>query len=163
VGLPDGGEIVIRAIEPGDAAELAHAYDQMSALSRLYITRGVPGRPAPAQLADVTHVEPGVHEALVALDRDGRGIGVARYARHPDDPRRAEVFCAVLDRWQRRGVGSALVERLAARAAHAGIERLEARVALGDEAPRRLLAHIADEVAERRDGGTVEITAKPRG
>jgi len=58
--------------------------------------------------------------------------------------------------------GSALAERLAARARAAGIERCTALLVLGNERGRRLLAHVADEVAERRDGGTVAVTAQAR-
>ena len=47
----------------------------------------------------------------------GEGVGVARYVRVPDDHARAEVACTVVDPWQHRGVGSALAERLATRAA----------------------------------------------
>ena len=92
----------------------------------------------------------------------GEGVGVARYVRVPDDPARAEVACTVVDPWQHRGVGSALAERLAARAGAAGIERCTALVVLGDQPARRLLAHVVDEIAVRRDGGTLDITAQAR-
>jgi protein lysine acetyltransferase len=90
------------------------------------------------------------------------GVGVARYIRDPGDPAHAEVACTVADAWQRRGVGSALIERLAARARAAGIERVSVRIVVGDEAARRLLGHVADEIGEHRDGGTVEIVARRR-
>ena len=107
------------------------------------------------QLVALTHIDHESHEALVAIDAaTGEGVGVARYVRVPDDPARAEVACTVVDPWQHRGVGSALAERLAARAAAAGIERCTALVVLGDQPARRLLAHVVDETAVRRDGGT---------
>jgi protein lysine acetyltransferase len=87
---------------------------------------------------------------------------VARYVRIAEDPTRAEVFCAVLDPWQHRGVGSALAERLAARARAAGIERCTVLIVLGNEPARRLLAQVAEEIGERRDGGMIDITARRR-
>jgi hypothetical protein len=59
-------------------------------------------------------------------------------------------------------VGSALAERLAERACAAGIERCTALIILGNEPARRLLSHVADEIGEQRDGGTVDITAQAR-
>jgi hypothetical protein len=35
-------------------------------------------------------------------------------------------------------------------------------ILLGNEPARRLLAHVAEETSERRDGATVDITAKAR-
>jgi GNAT superfamily N-acetyltransferase len=68
----------------------------------------------------------------------------------------------VADPWQGRGVGTALVERLAARARASGIERFSALILVGNEPARRLLAHVADVVSEHREGGTIEITAESR-
>jgi hypothetical protein len=59
-------------------------------------------------------------------------------------------------------VGSALAERLAARARAAGIERVTALLVLGNGSARRLLAHVAEEIDEHRDGGTVDVTAQVR-
>lgn len=51
-------------------------------------------------LTDIDHHD---HEALVALDLGGRGVGVARYIRHPADPQAAEPAVAIVDDWHRRG------------------------------------------------------------
>jgi RimJ/RimL family protein N-acetyltransferase len=163
VALADGAEIVIRAIEPGDMHELAVGFRHLSALSRFRRFRERIDRLTQQQLTELTHVDHHSHEALVAFDAaTGEGIGVARYVRVPDDPTRAEVACTVIDPWQGRGVGTALVERLAARARAAGIERCTALVLVGDRPARRLLAHVAEETGEHRDGGTIEITAQAR-
>jgi hypothetical protein len=55
-----------------------------------------------------------------------------------------------------------LAERLAGLARAAGIDRCCAELVLGNAPARRLLAHVADEVDERRDGGTVDVTAQAR-
>jgi hypothetical protein len=163
VRLRDGAEIVVRPIEPGDLHELAVGFGRLGALSRFRRFRQRIDRLTYEQLVALTDVDHESHEAIVALDAaTGEGIGVARYVRVPDDPTRAEVACTILDPWQHRGVGSILAERLAARARAVGIERCTALVVLGDEPARRLLAHVAQEVGERRDGGTVDITARDR-
>ena len=161
--LADGAEIVIRPIEPEDLNELAIGFGGLGALSRFRRFRQRIDRLTYEQLVALTRIDHESHEALVAIDAaTGEGVGVARYVRVPDDPARAEVACTVVDPWQHRGVGSALAERLAARAGAAGIERCTALVVLGDQPARRLLAHVVDEIAVRRDGGTLDITAQAR-
>jgi GNAT superfamily N-acetyltransferase len=163
VRLPDGGEVVIRPIAPGDREELAAAFRHLGALTR-YRTLGESGTSLTArQLASLTEIDHRSHEALVALDpASGAGVGIARYVRRGDDPTCAELACTVTDTWQRRGVGSALMERLAPRARAAGITHFIAHAVVCDEPARRLLAHVADHITERQDGGTVEMSAEPR-
>jgi RimJ/RimL family protein N-acetyltransferase len=163
VTLADGARIVVRPIEPEDADDFAVAFRRLSALSRFRRFGERVDRLTPQQLIAATRVDHESHEALVAFDETtGEGIGEARYVRAPDDLRRAEVSCTILDPWQHRGVGSALVERLAARARAAGIERCTAHIILGDAPARRLLAHIADELDESSDGAMFVITAQAR-
>ena len=163
VKLADGAEIVIRPIEPEDRDELAIGFGGLGSLSRFRRFRQRIDRLTYEQLVALTRIDHQSHEALVAIDAaTAEGVGVARYVRVPDDPARAEVACTVVDPWQHRGVGSALVERLAERARAAGIERCTALVVLGDQPARRLLAHVVDEIAVRRDGGTLDITAQAR-
>ena len=163
VGLRDGAEIVIRPIEPDDMHALAIGFEHLGALSRFRRFREPIDHLSPSQLTYLTHVDHDSHEALVALDlATGEGVGVARYVRAPEDPARAEFACTVADLWQGRGVGTALVERLAARARASGIERFSALILVGNEPARRLLAHVADVVSEHREGGTIEITAESR-
>ena len=153
--LADAAEIVIRPIEPEDLNELAIGFGGLGSLSRFRRFRQRIDRLTYEQLVALTRIDHESHEALVAIDAaTGEGVGVARYVRVPDDPARAEVACTVVDPWQRRGVGSALAERLAARAGAAGIERCTALVVLGDQPARRLLARVVDEIAVQRDGGT---------
>jgi GNAT superfamily N-acetyltransferase len=63
-------------------------------------------------------------EALLALEPGSlEVVGVGRYIRSRQDVTSAELAVAVVDRWQRRGVGSELARRLAALAAARGIRR----------------------------------------
>ena len=97
----------------------------------------------------------------MALDAvTGDGIGMARFLRDPDDPRLAEVATVVIDAWQGRGVGKALVDRLAARLRSVGVDRITARMLVGNQAARRLLARRADVLSERRSSGTVVLEAR---
>ena len=161
--LPEGREILIRPIEPGDALQLEHGLEHLSAISRYRRFRAPVDHFSAAELTWLTQVDHHRHEALVALDPLSQtGIGVARYVCHPDDPACAHVTYVIADAWQSRGVGTALLERLATRARAGGVERLTALMLVGDAPARRLLDHIADELGEQRDGGIVEITARLR-
>jgi RimJ/RimL family protein N-acetyltransferase len=163
VTLADGAQIVIRPIEPEDMHDVAIGFQRLGALSRFRLFREQVDRLTQEQLVEFTNVDHTSREALVALDAaTGEGVGVARYSRLADDPTRAEVTCTVADGWQHHGVGTALVERLATRARAAGIERATALILLGNEPARRLLAHVAEGIDERRDGATLDITARAR-
>jgi GNAT superfamily N-acetyltransferase len=163
VVLGDAAEILIRPIEPGDAVQLEANLEHLSAMSRYRRFRAPVGHYSAGELRWLTEVDHHRHEALVALDpRAAAIVGVARYVCDPDDRARAHVTYVVTDAWQGRGVGTALVERLAARAGVAGVEQLTALMLVGDEGARHVLSHVADETGERRDGGTLEITARLR-
>jgi GNAT superfamily N-acetyltransferase len=163
VALADGAQIVIRPIEPEDIADVAAGFERLGALSRFRLFGERVDHLTRRQLVEMTHVDHESTDALVALDAaSGEGVAVARYDRVRGDPARAEVSCAVLDAWQHRGVGSALAERLAARARAAGIKRVRAPLVLGNGSARRLLAHVAEEIDERCDGGTIDVTAQVR-
>ena len=161
VRLNDGAEIVIRQVEPDDAAQLKLGFEHLGAVSRYRRFLAPLDHLSPEQLSYLTHVDHTNHEAMAALDAvTGEGIGVARFVRDPDDARLAEVAIVVTDAWQSRGVGTALVERLAARMRTVGVERIAARMLVGSEAPRRLIAHCADTLSEQRRSGTVVLEAK---
>lgn len=163
VQLSDGSTILVRPIEPADQHELKLGFRHLGALSRYERFRGPTDELTPSQLAYFTEVDHDTHEAVVAVDaRTGEGVGVARYIRDRDDPQQAQLACTVIDAWQRRGVASILVERLAARARAAGIERFRAVLIVTNTRARRLLAHVADEIDESRYGGVVEIKARLR-
>ena len=88
---------------------------------------------------------------------DGRIVALASYARLRD-PRTAEVAFAVADELQGRGVGTRLLERLAERAAAAGIERFVAEVLAENNAMLAVFRDAGFEVARTLERGEVEVT-----
>lgn len=161
VHLRDGAGIVIRQIEPEDAAQLKLGFEHLGAVSRYRRFLAPLDHLSPEQVSYLTHVDHTNHEALAALDAvTGEGIGVARFVRDANDARLAEVAIVVIDAWQGRGVGTALVERLAARMRTVGVERIAARMLVGSDVPRRLIAHCADTLSEQRSSGTVVLEAR---
>jgi nucleotide-binding universal stress UspA family protein len=75
----------------------------------------------------LTQVDHHEHEALVAIDEaTGDGVGVARFVKM--SPEAAEPAVVVVDDWQGRGVGRALLTALVERAQDEGVLRFEAPV-----------------------------------
>src|ERR1700683_2176584 len=129
VTLRSGYVVRIRPVRPDDAPALARAYTNLGEQSRYrrFFT-AMPKLPETTLKAavDVDHVD---HEALVALPLlSAEIVGEGRFIRLPDQPDTAEVGVTVVDAWQGRGLGSALLARLAERAAEAGIEYFTAEV-----------------------------------
>ena len=90
-------------------------------------------------------------------------MGVARYVRITENAEVAELAVAVVDAWQRRGVGthltSALADRARADRARAeGVKRFSALVLADNELMLSLLDYLGIVRVLRREAGTVELT-----
>jgi GNAT superfamily N-acetyltransferase len=129
VVLRDGRQAVVRQIRPEDASLLRTGFESLSEGSRTARFLAPKAALTDAEVAYFTDVDHRDHEALVASDVAGtRGLGVARYIRHSEDPHRAEFAVVVVDDFQGSGLASALLERLAGRARRNGIIHFEAYV-----------------------------------
>jgi RimJ/RimL family protein N-acetyltransferase len=156
VALRDGAAVLIRQVQSTDAALLADGFARLSPRSRQmrFLTRKK--QLSSAELRYFTDVDHHDHEALVALNpADGRGVGIARYIRHADDPHAAEIAVTIIDDWQGRGLGTELVTRLSGRARQEGIHRFTALVAEDNTAVARMLRNASASLAGRSPG-TVE-------
>jgi GNAT superfamily N-acetyltransferase len=127
VKLRDRSRVVLRPLRRDDREGIRRAFDRLSPESR-YRRFFVSLRELSDGLLDVlTDVDHDHHEALVAVDPVSEEIvGVARYVRMPAQPDRAEASVAVIDDWQGRGLGTALLERLVGRARDMGVSRFVA-------------------------------------
>ena len=91
--------------------------------------------------------------ALVASAPDRRPIGIARFVRSPHDAACADVAVAVVDAWQRRGVGSMLLEALVRRAREVGVRRFTMLASYDNVAVLRLV--------QRSPGGLSRVHFDP--
>jgi GNAT superfamily N-acetyltransferase len=117
-----GTAIKIRPIETRHKAALASAVELSSddAVYRRFLNPH--GRLTASELRYLTEVDHRDHEALLAVDPgSSKSVGVARYVRDRHRRDRAEIAVAVLEPWQGRGVGKALLRRLADRARDEGV------------------------------------------
>jgi acetyltransferase len=113
--------LVIRPLTRSDRAAVAFAFAHLGENSRYqrYLT-GMPRLP-PRELQRLLSVDHWHHEALIAWSSLPRKpVGITEYVRLEDFDL-AEVAVAVVDDWQRRGVGRALMTALSSRAAAAGV------------------------------------------
>ena len=167
VPLRDGSVVVIRAIQPEDARLLAEGFARLSPESRQL--RFLTGKPSltPAEVHYFTDIDHHNHEALGAVDPGKNlGLGVARFVRDTEDPDVAEVAVTVTDAWQRKGLATELLSRLADRARQEGIHHFTALTADDNEAVDALIHRgVTDVRVKRREPGTVEyeITLPLRG
>ncbi|HEX8105023.1 MAG TPA: GNAT family N-acetyltransferase [Solirubrobacteraceae bacterium] len=157
--LRDGSTVLIRPIDADDGAALAAAFERLSAESR-YRRFFVPmARLSSSTLAYLTRVDHHDHEALVAVDPETReGVGVARFVRL-EDRAAAETAVTVADAWQGRGLGTLLLELLAARAREERIERFTAVLLAHNDSMLDLLKRLGPTRLLDRAAGTVEIEA----
>ena len=129
VTLRSGDVVRIRPVRPGDGPALVRAYAHLGEQSRYRRFFTVMPELPEATLKAAVEVDHADHEALVAVPLlSGEIVGECRFIRLPDQPDTAEVGVTVVDAWQRRGLGSALLARLSERAAEAGIEYFTAEV-----------------------------------
>ena len=151
-------EFEIRPIASGDKAALAAAVEQSSdeAVYRRFLNPH--GRLTAAELRYLTEVDHRDHEALLAIDPVSQtSVGVARYVRDRERHDTAEIAVAVLEPWQGRGVGRALLQQLADRARSEGIVRFTALMLSDNRRMRRLLADLGTTRLLSSGAGAVEL------
>lgn len=165
--LADGSEVIIRKLTPADAPVLAEAFERLSHESRDHRFLSAKPSLSPRELRYLTEVDGHFHEALGAVDPvTGQGVGVARFVRLDDSSPVADVAVTVVDAWQRRGLGTLLLEELSERARAEGIERYTALVSDENAAVVSLLHGIGAHVLDADSAsGTVayEIDLAPSG
>ena len=147
--------MLVRAIRPADAPGLVEAFEQLSETSRYRRFFTVKPHLSERSVIFFTDVDHHDHEALVAVaPGSGQLVGVARFLRNPGEPDQAEAALTVIDSWQQRGVGTALLRELAQRAAEEGIRYFTAEI-LAENRPMLTLARRLGPAETTRDGTTV--------
>ncbi len=151
--LRGGARLTARPIEPGDKAALAHFFEGLSEESRRRRFLAPKPKLGARDLAFLTEVDHDRHVALVALDRDGAIVAVARYAAWVDRPGHAEIAFAVAEEWHGRGLASALAGRLVEHARRAGVAVLTASTLTENTPAHALLSRLG--FARRRTSSGV--------
>lgn len=157
VVLKDGTGVVFRPLVPEDKQRLRIGLENMSPESRYRRFFAPITQLSDEQLAYLTEIDYKDHFAWIGLLADSagsQGVGVGRWVRDPDERESAEAAVTVVDQWQGKGVGSALLVLLARSAIERGVKRFTLEV-LGENEPMMTLLQSVGAVIDRRDGGVV--------
>ncbi|NIJ11265.1 acyl-CoA synthetase (NDP forming)/RimJ/RimL family protein N-acetyltransferase [Saccharomonospora amisosensis] len=154
VVLADGGTVHLRPIVPSDADGLVALHGRLSERTRYLRYFGAYPRIPPRDLERFSTVDHHDRVAFVALLGDDI-VAVGRYERL--DPDSAEVAFVVDDAHQGRGLGSILLEHLAAAASESGLGRFVAEVLAENTAMIRVFRDAGYQVSRAFEEGVVHL------
>ncbi|MHA7156828.1 bifunctional acetate--CoA ligase family protein/GNAT family N-acetyltransferase [Glutamicibacter endophyticus] len=155
VVLRDGTTAHLRPITPADAQAL-QAMHKLQSQTSVYLRYFTYKSALTAKELDrFTHVDHRDRVAITVL-RGERIIGVGRYDRL-DDPSQAEVAFNVADEFQGTGIGSILLEHLAAAARENGIGKFVAEVLPENRKMITVFSEAGYAVAKRFEDGVVML------
>ena len=154
VVLRDGTTLRLRPVQAGDAAGLELLFAQLSPESvyfRFFGNQVSPG------VIDRVMASDGRDEFALVAECNGRIVAMAQYARLPADRTSAEAAFAVADEMQGRGIGTWLLEQLAAHAQVAGVQTFRAWVMGGNHRMLRMFVDSGFAIRSKTDQGVIEV------
>ncbi|WP_043603595.1 MULTISPECIES: GNAT family N-acetyltransferase [Protofrankia] len=154
--LRDGGIVHLRLVTDDDEAALRSLHEGLSPRSA-YLRFFTAARVAATWYVDHLVRAPALDHGALAAVAGGRIVGVAGYERL-DDPADAEVALAVEDAQQGRGVGTLLLEHLAAYARGRGIRRFVADTLDENDLMLRVLTDAGFPLQRHRDRWIIDIS-----
>lgn len=156
--LRGGSKVRLRQIRAEDGQTLLRAFGRLSEESRYRRFLAPMPDLSSAMVSYLTQVDHQDHEAIVALEEPGgEGVGVARYVRDPARAYAAEAAVTVADDWQGRGLGTVLLEVLAARAREQGVRSFTALMLATNREMMDVFQTLGPVRVRDREAGTVEI------
>jgi RimJ/RimL family protein N-acetyltransferase len=160
IALWDGTRLRLRPIRPDDAPRLVEHYARLSAHSAYQRFFAAMRRLPPDWARFLAEVDYRRRLALV-VERGPREapelIAVARYE-PTDRTDTAEVAFVVMDGWQGKGIGTALLGDLLAAAEARGVRRFRAWVLADNSRMLDLLDRFTDVKARKLEAGVVDLT-----
>jgi len=157
VVLSDGSTLHLRPIRPEDADRLVELHSRLSPTTIYYRFFSYHPRLADKEVARFTQVDYTDRMAFVAVAGPGRVVAVARYDRVPGSDS-AEAAFVVDDPYQGKGLGTLLLEHLAAYARAHGLRRFVADTLADNRVMRDVFRHAGFAETSKFDGGVVRIT-----
>jgi len=152
--LRDGSTLRLRAPVADDADGILEFFTNLSDESRYLRFHGFPAL-GPKLAEPVVDPDWDERGALIGCI-EGRIVALGNWVRLRDR-RAAEVAFSVADGFQRRGIGTRLLEQLAGHAAAAGIEQFVAEVLPENRNMLAVFRDVGFDVARDIEGGEVEV------
>jgi RimJ/RimL family protein N-acetyltransferase len=153
----DGGPLEIRPLRPDDLAEVLRLHDAASDRSLRLRFFSTSRHNAHEYVSHLVRPPDPTHGAVLALV-DGHVVGTAAY--ELVGPGEAEIAVLVADRWQHDGVGTLMLNELAATARASGVHRFVADVLADNGEMIRVLRHLGLPIALRSESGVVRVTCE---
>jgi ribosomal protein S18 acetylase RimI-like enzyme len=149
-------EILVRPLRRGDTTTVQAVFDRLGEASRRARFNGSKPRLSEDDLRRLAAVD-AMHHALVAyVDGDPDPIAIARLVRFAGS---AEIAFEVVDDYQGRGIGSALIRELVADARAAGVVEVTALVRSDNPAAFAVLRRALGRLEVRVDGPETFVRA----
>jgi RimJ/RimL family protein N-acetyltransferase len=159
--LHDGARVCFRSLEPADGPVVEEVFAGLGAESRRERYHGPKPSLGADDLAQLLSVDHSDHEAVVAFDvPSGRALAIARFVRDGVDPDVAEVAFEVVDDWHGRGLGKAIVCRLARRARALRVGRFRGFVLARNEGAKAVLRNVGPVAGSRFEGSSIELVVE---
>lgn len=156
VVLRDGSTAHLRPIKPDDADLLQQFHVGQSPTSVYLRFFTYKAKLTAKELARFTQVDYSDRVAFV-LTRAEKIVGIGRYDRLTENPLAAEVAFNIADSFQGKGLGSILLEHLAAAARERGIEKFVAEVLPENRKMMKVFIDAGYEVSRRFDDGVIDL------
>lgn len=159
VVLRDGTVVLLRVARPADEAAVADLFRRASPQSLQFRFFAAVSQVSPSLIRDFVTVDFSDRASIVVVHAEGdreQIIGIGTYARLPRG-HSADVAFMVDDRYQGRGVGTLLLERLAGIATLYGIYAFEADVLPENRQMLQVFADSGFEITRAYDGGRIHL------
>jgi acetyl coenzyme A synthetase (ADP forming)-like protein len=153
--LADGGTVHLRPITPDDGEALRRFHQTLSLETTYFRFFSPHPELSDNEVEQFTHVDHDRRVAIVA-ELGGEIVGVGRYE-GLDDSKAAEVAFVVTDAHQGRGLGTLLLEELAAVARERGINRFVAETLPNNRRMIQVFRDAGFEVVQRWEEGAVSV------
>jgi protein lysine acetyltransferase len=153
------GLLTIRPLLDGDTDVVEALFDRLGPESRARRFNGAKPRLSTSELAQLAAVGPRRHTLVAYVDGDSQPAGLAQLVRDCDRWTHAEIAFVVADRYQGYGLGSTLVELLAADARGAGVTHLTATMQSSNGAAYALVRKVSNAVDIRHQAGEATVVA----
>lgn len=156
--LRSGEQIEIRALRPDDRNDFVAAVSRASSQSlyrRFFAVRRHFTEDEKAFYLNIDFVN---HVALVAVAEENRRSTIIAGGRYiVVQPQQAEIAFTVLDDYQGRGIGAALLRHLVAIATAAGLKQLIADVLPGNTAMLKVFRRSGLRFSEKREADSIRV------
>jgi acetyl coenzyme A synthetase (ADP forming)-like protein len=152
----DGSTVCLRPVRADDEDALRALYDRLSTDSARFRFHGLPAN-STAEVTRLLRADQN-HDFVLVAEAGGRLSGVAMFLRDPKDPARAEVAFTIADALQGHGIGTRMLDVLAAIARERRIRTFEAWVLHDNDRMMRVFLDSGFDIQRRLEDGVFHVS-----